>query len=74
MSIQFRTSLLPLALCSAFLAAGCATAPAYYADLVKLDEREREIFGDFERQEFGKQLQVRLPAKLAVASLKSISR
>jgi len=49
---------------------GCGTVPATtHAQMVSVDRTEREVFGDIEAHEFSKHLQVRLPAKLAVADV-----
>lgn len=52
-------------------AAGCASSAAMEARGVLASETapEREIFGDIERLQFAKQVQVRLPAKLAVTDV-----
>jgi len=65
-----RSAVLTLALLGALaLAPGCSTTAPHYAARAGLDRTEREIFGDVAAQEFSKQLQVRLPAKLAVADV-----
>lgn len=51
-------------------AAGCATAPALdAAPAVGLLAREREVWGDVQRLEFGKRIQVQLPARICVADV-----
>jgi hypothetical protein len=59
-----RTITLVLALAAAAPLAGCATAAGYDGarSLVPVVD-QREIFGDLERLQFSKQVQVRLPAR-----------
>jgi hypothetical protein len=67
---SLRSSILCLALASALAAApGCASTAPTASSLVALDQMERQIFGDVAAHEFSKQLQVRLPAKMAVADV-----
>jgi hypothetical protein len=56
-------------LAAALAAAGCASSAKLDASSSRNLGLEREVFGDIERLQFAKQVQVRLPAKLAVADV-----
>lgn len=63
-----KRSLVPVVLAAVFASAGCASVASWEPSASSL-VAPREIFGDIERLEFGKQSQVRLPARLAVADV-----
>jgi len=72
MKFPSRPILISVALLGALaLAPGCGTSARPYAMTAELDRTEREVFGDIAAHEFSKHLQVRLPAKLAVADVTS---
>lgn len=59
----------PLLVVAALAAPGCATAMLSEAARPAAAVRAREVFGDVEQLQFAKQIQVVLPARLAVADV-----
>lgn len=67
--MRTTTKGVPLVLACALAASGCASSSAFEKVAPADAAQAREVFGDIERLQFSKQVQVRLPAKAAVTDV-----